>query len=264
MKPQYFIDNIGNNLLPHYERMNLLLYLKGYNEDHKISEKECSKQLTNLFYLHEKYVTEESKGIFWVKISFFLNPEGKTFLSHYKYKVEQTLKELQNFIEGYSGEGVPRLDPLIEEINAIARTKFKSLADFMLQRAILNGYFQDFLYCFKSLSTFSSAYRQFKWKCGGYKKISEKALDNNKIKSEYQHEIMFNRGYEGDSFFFFVLLKELCSSEVAALYFPPVDIGEDARINMEDFRPQGEPISEEQKPSIPINFLDEGKEKNGN
>ena len=147
--PQYFIDNIGNKYLPHYERLNLMLFLSG---ESKIESVKCPSHIVRRFETteNEKYFTVEQTGhLFWKKTFYTLSQEGRVYLNHYKKKCEMVSANIRDYISKL--EEIPSIENFIWVINDIINTRFVSVADYVTQSAILGGAFVRRQHVFESL-----------------------------------------------------------------------------------------------------------------
>lgn len=193
MHPEYFINNIGNVMLPHYERLALLCFMEKH-ENQTIEDSHCSNSLRGILHIHRKYVLETTRGFIWKKISYTISPEGNTFLSPCRRKTGIVFKTLKQYIENIEDEN-PVIDDVIKNIETIVRRDFKSLADFMIQRDILRGTFKH-LFVFKSLNLFKSI-------CEEYKRKTD-------VSSDFSLTL------------FFILAKEICG-DGADRFFKRID-----------------------------------------
>ena len=225
MRPEYFINNIKNNLLPHYERMALLCFVEK-QENQTIKYSDCSNALYNLLSIHANYITENKKGFIWKKVSYSISPEGKTFLQHYRHKYKYTFTTLKQYIQNI-GNDIPSHDDIIHEIEIISRRDFKSFADFMIQRDILNGTFKR-IFIFKSLNSFNSIYKE-------YKRMNDVWFDDFSLS------------------LFYILAKEICGDDVDK-FFKPIDNDRD-----EEILPDEPTDSDEHTPetNVKIDFSDD-------
>jgi len=153
VQPEYFITNIGNTLLSHYERLTLLCYIEKH-EAKTIKDSDCINALRSMLHLHSKYITEIKTGLIWKKISYAISPEGNAFLSICRHKTKHTFQTLKQYIQTVEDNAIV-MDDIIEKVDTIARKDFKSFADFMIQRDILRGILKH-LFVYKSLNTFNS------------------------------------------------------------------------------------------------------------
>ena len=154
--PEYFIDNIGRGILPHYECLALLISMEGF-DSHEVEEISCSPRLIELIENHSKYVVKETSGWgFWKKIFYRISPEGRAFLKRYRFKLKLTKLSLKQYIESFKDD-IPEIEELLIGVESVCKDDFKNLVDFIVHKTILDGEL-ELLYCMKRLHNFSSIF----------------------------------------------------------------------------------------------------------
>lgn len=208
MHPQFFINNVGNKLLPHYDRLNLLVYLDQLPEK-TIEDVNCSAHIQRQFLEIDKskYIDVKVKGMaFWKRTFYTINHDGLIYLNHYTQKCKITNYDIRKYIAEL--EEIPDIDTFNQQLIIYMSKRFYGVVDYVFQNAILSGVFIKLHHFFKSLHPIN---RSAKYILREYYENATNGIDISQYDA-YKDE--FN-------FFLLCAMVEFHGSDIFSEYFDP-------------------------------------------